>query len=100
MKQPPGFVIKNKVCHLKRAIYGLPRSSKDWNEVLHTFLLSLGFVRSKHNYYCLYTHIVNGKFMIVLIYVDDGFISAENDRDLFWFKSKLSKRFKISDTTN
>lgn len=65
---------------------------------VHEFLISLGFIQPKHDY-CLYTRVVNRKLMIILIYVDDGFIAAESDDDLDEFKRLLFKRFKTNDVT-
>lgn len=48
----------------------------------------------------LYTRVINGKLMIVLIYVDDGYIATENESDLDQFKRLLFKRFKTKDVTN
>ena len=45
MGQPIGFVSKekeDKVCHLKRSIYGLQKSSRPWYFGLHGVITSFG----------------------------------------------------------
>ena len=49
MKQPEGFVKKgdeDKVCLLKRSLYGLKQSSRCWFQELHTHLLEMKFKQS------------------------------------------------------
>ena len=46
MEQPQGFIVtgmKNKVCRLKKSIYGLKQASCTWKLQFHGFLLKLGF---------------------------------------------------------
>ena len=48
MEQPQGFIIagkENKVCRLKKAIYGLKQASRAWNKQFHGVLTGLGFKR-------------------------------------------------------
>lgn len=40
----------NHVCKLKRSLYGLKEASRQWNQRLCDFLLSLGFVQSRNGY--------------------------------------------------
>ncbi|KAI0991449.1 hypothetical protein K3495_g16738 [Podosphaera aphanis] len=46
MRQPPGFVSKeNKVCRLRRSLYGLKQAGREWNRRLNLFLSNIGFQR-------------------------------------------------------
>ena len=50
--QPPGFVKKNAngksyVCRLKKSLYGLKQSGRNWFNTLRDFLLSIQFKPSK-----------------------------------------------------
>jgi hypothetical protein len=50
MKQPEGFVVKGKkelVCKLKKSLYGLKQSPRMWYQKFDTYILELGFVRSR-----------------------------------------------------
>ena len=49
MEQPQGFIApgsETKVCHLKRAIYGVKQASCTWNQQFHGFLTGIGFMRT------------------------------------------------------
>ena len=48
VQQPEGFVQKGEngetlVCKLNKSLYGLKQSGRNWNHVLHEFLISNGF---------------------------------------------------------
>jgi len=55
MQQPEGYEDgSNRVCHLKRGIYGLKQSSRNWNNKFHEFATSQGLKRSESDP-CVYT---------------------------------------------
>lgn len=69
MEQPEGFVEKgqeNKVCKLRKAIYGLKQASRTWNEKLHKTLLQIGFTRT-HSDAGVYVYHHQGGDLILLI---------------------------------
>ena len=50
IEQPQGFVVEDKkshVCRLKKALYGLKQAPKAWYGCIDSFLMSLGFTKSK-----------------------------------------------------
>jgi hypothetical protein len=56
MKQPEGYVVKRKkelVCKLKKSLYGLKQSPRMWYQKFDTYILGLGFTRSKEDH-CVY----------------------------------------------
>lgn len=94
-QQPDGFDDgTGRVCHLKKAMYGLKQSGLQWNKCLDAALKSFGLIRSKSDPCVYFTSDVN---LIVTIYVDDFLIfwSAESIRDAL--KCKLTKRFHMKD---
>lgn len=73
MKQPEGFAVKGKkelVCKLKKSLYGLKQSPRMWYQKLYTYLLGLGFSRSKDDHY-VYFKLVGDHFIYIALYVDD-----------------------------
>ena len=61
----------NRVCCLKKSLYGLKQSSQLWNKKLNEVLLKFGLQRSDVNQ-CVYYHIEGSIILYVAIYVDDG----------------------------
>jgi hypothetical protein len=60
LSQPEGVVVEgeeDKVCLLKKAIYGLKQSAQNWNRKAHKVLLELGYKQSHHET-CLYLSLV------------------------------------------
>ena len=50
VEQPQGFEIHDReshVCRLKKALYGLKQAPKAWYGRMGSFLMSLGFTKSK-----------------------------------------------------
>ncbi|GKE45062.1 retrovirus-related pol polyprotein from transposon TNT 1-94 [Tanacetum coccineum] len=51
--KPPEWYTKasqGQVCKLNKSLYGLKQASRQWNQELSKFLVSLGFIQSKHDY--------------------------------------------------
>lgn len=95
--QPEGFILEqNKVCLLKKALYGLRESPRAWYECFHNYIISLGFDRSKHDN-CLYTKTNKMAQVYILLYVDDLLICSSNYDELVKVKQKLSHRFEMTD---
>ena len=51
MKQPEGYAVKGKelVCKLKKSLYDLKQSPRIWYQKFDTYMLGLGFTRSKED---------------------------------------------------
>lgn len=98
MNIPEGLKIskndKNKVCLLRKAIYGLKQAPKLWNDKFNNFMINLGFKRSKSDY-CLYSFVCQNVCCYLLIYVDDILIASNDFKFLDVLKSKLTTTFKV-----
>ena len=80
MAQPQGFVIKGqeyKVCKLKRSIYGLKQSSRQWNPKFDQVVISYGFKMIEEDY-CVYVKRSKDDFAILSLHVDDILLVANN----------------------
>ena len=81
MQQLEGFVEdKSKVCLLKKSLYGLKQTPRQWYRRFDEFLLKTGFVRSGYDS-CVYM-LKNGEKVILylLLYVDD-ILMASSSKD-------------------
>jgi hypothetical protein len=99
MKHPEGFVVKgNKelVCKLKKSLYGLNKSPRMWYEKFDTYILGLGFVRSKVDH-CVYSKQVGNHFIYVVLYVDDMLLVGNNMDVIKEVKLQLSSKFDMKD---
>ena len=73
MRQPEGFVQKgqeDKVCRLKKSIYGLKQASRQWYLKFHHAITSYGFVMM-HEDHCVYLYSSGSSFAVLTLYVDD-----------------------------
>jgi len=83
MKQLEGFVVKGKkelVCKLKKSLYGLKHSPRMWYQKYDTFILGLGFTRSKADH-CVYFKLIGYRVIYLVLYVDDMLLVG-NDKEV------------------
>ena len=75
IEQPRGFKVEDRrthVCKLKKALYGLKQAPRDWYGRIDSFLMSMGFAKSKVDPN-LYLKVIEDETVILLLYVDDLF---------------------------
>lgn len=100
MEQPEGFIKlgdENKVCLLKRSIYGLKQSSRQWNLQFDEHMKKIGFVSSKYDD-CVYSKRKDGRpIAFLLLYVDDMLIAGSDIDEVQRIKYDLSCRFETKD---
>ena len=65
------------MCRLKKALYGLKQAPRAWYSQIDSYLLSIGFHKSEVDPN-LYYIMVGGVPLILLLYVDDLFITGES----------------------
>ena len=92
---PPGSEGK-LVYKLNKSLYGLKQSGRNWNHVLHCFLLENDFVQSPVDN-CVYTKQVGSGLVAMLVWVDDIIIAASDMVLLSKTKEMLNKRFHMKD---
>jgi hypothetical protein len=83
------------VCRLKKSLYGLKQAPHSWYEKMDGFLMSLGFNKSVVDLN-LYYHIVGNKCLILVLYVDDLFLTS-SERLIVECKKELTAKFEIKD---
>lgn len=79
IEQPQGFETRdaeNHVCRLKKALYGLKQALRAWYSRIDTYLQQLGFRKNEADSN-LYYIVVDGELLILVLYVDDLFITGE-----------------------
>lgn len=81
---------------LKKSIYGLRPSSKNWYNLVHETALTLGFRRSRADR-CLYFQTLgDGNVAILLVYVDDMLLVTGSEKLIEQTTNALQQRFQIT----
>ncbi|KAI3692795.1 hypothetical protein L6452_32618 [Arctium lappa] len=99
MKQPEGFISDNKpdwVCKLKKSLYVLKQSPRQWYKKFDLFMLSLGFERSEKDA-CVYHRSSGGISIYLLLYVDDMLIACRDRSEINRLKDRLKLEFEMKD---
>ncbi|KAH9714963.1 Integrase catalytic domain-containing protein [Citrus sinensis] len=99
MVQPDGFVEsgrENMVCKLKRSIYGLKQASRQWYLKFHDIVTSYGFQENAVDQ-CIYLRVSGSKYIILVLYVDDILLAANDTNLLLEIKQMLSCSFDMKD---
>jgi len=92
IEQPQGFEVEDKkthVCKLKKALYELKQVPRAWHGRIDSFMTSLGFTNSKSdsNHYF---KVMNDEPIILLFYVDDLFLTGEENLISDWKKNLVA----------
>lgn len=97
VKQPQGYNDgSGKVWKLFKALYGLRESPRAWYECFDSYIKSIGFTRSKNDY-CLYSILIEGEMIYLILFVDDLLICGKNEHEISKIKGKLSEKFAMKD---
>ncbi|GJY59362.1 retrotransposon protein, putative, ty1-copia subclass [Tanacetum coccineum] len=99
MEQPKGFVnpkFPNRVCKLKRSIYGLKQASRQWKKLFDDEIKKVGFTQN-HDEPCVYMKASGSYVTFLILYVDDILIMGNNIPMLQGVKSYLGRCFAMKD---
>jgi hypothetical protein len=99
MAQPEGFEAPGQehlVCRLKKSLYGLKQSPRQWYQKLHSTFVALGFSRCASDH-CVWVWAKDGIKVIIPAYVDDLTIACKHTPTLKQIKAELHKQYKMHD---
>ena len=102
MKQPAGFIDShhpNYVSLLKRFLYGLKQSPRQWYKCFDTFVMNVGFNRSKYDC-CFYFMLYDSIPVYLLLYVDDMLLISNSKSKICELKMVLNTEFDMKDLGN
>lgn len=97
MRQPEIFVSKDhpqKVCKLKKSIYGLKQAGRDWNNKIDFLLNEMGFHRCKSDN-CVYIKRKGNEVNIIVIYVDDIILACTAKSTMKNIVDQLSAQIEV-----
>jgi hypothetical protein len=98
IRQPLGYSDGTfKVCHLKRCLYGLKQSPREFNMLLRAWLVDNGWQQCVSDPCMFYIFRTGHVFAMIAMYVDDIPAACNDTTWLASFKALLGARFKIKD---
>lgn len=100
MRQPEGFEDNrkpNQVCLLKRALYGLKQSPRQWCKCFDEFMLKSGFEISNFDSYVYVKKRPEMSKVYQLLYVDDMLLANRGRLEIKQLKTQLRERFEMKD---
>ena len=83
----------SKYPNRKKDLYGLKQAPRAWYGTINSLLTNLGFTKSKADPN-LYMKIMDDEPIILLLYVDDLFLTG-NGKNITNCKKKLAEEFKM-----
>ena len=97
VQQPPGCQQTPKlVWKLKKSLYGLKQSGRNWHNLLHQYLQRIEFIQSNADP-CVFIQKVTGRAIILLVWVDDIIITSNSKELMDNAKIKLEERLNMKD---
>lgn len=99
MKQADYFVKPDKenyVYKLKKSLYGLKQSGRQWFQKLHEALIELGLQQMNFDP-CVYFKVDGSDKLYLIVYVDDLIFATSNHQFYKRIQIQLNKKFKMRD---
>ncbi|RVW12206.1 Retrovirus-related Pol polyprotein from transposon TNT 1-94 [Vitis vinifera] len=90
----------NKVCRLRKSLYGLKQSPRAWFEQFTKVVKGYGFVQCQSDHTLFVKHFPERKLAIIIIYVDDIILIGDHEEKIDLLKKLLTKEFEIKDLGN
>ena len=103
MEIPSGFETKanvNKVCKLRRSLYGLKQSPRAWFDRFTKVVKKYGYSQGQSDHTLFTKFSMDGKIAILIVYVDDIIVTGDFAEEIIRLKDILSKEFEIKDLGN
>ncbi|WKA11938.1 hypothetical protein VitviT2T_029385 [Vitis vinifera] len=97
LETPSNF---NKVCRLRKSLYGLKQSPRAWFERFTKVVKGYRFVQCQSDHTLFVKHFPEGKLAIIIVYVDDIILTGDHEEKIDLLKKLLTKEFEIKDLGN
>ena len=82
---------------LKKALYDLKQSHRAWFGRFTQAMVSLGYRQSQSDHTMFIKHSLNGKLILLLVYVDDMIITGDDEIKKQTLKERLTAQFEMKD---
>ena len=100
MDTPPGLgdkAWKNKVCKLKKSLYGLKQFPRAWFGRFTKSMIRMNYHQSQGDHTSFIKHNSSGKLTALIVYVDDIIVTRNDEGEIQRLKTYLSNEFEIKD---
>nr|GEV47133.1 retrotransposon protein, putative, Ty1-copia subclass [Tanacetum cinerariifolium] len=99
MRQPPGFKegTGNKVCLLKKYLYGLKQSPRQWYKRFDVYMINNRFSRISYDSCVYFKEFAPGMYIYLLLYVDDMLIACKSKSEIEYTTGLLRKEFDMKE---
>ena len=87
----------NKVCKLKKSLYGLKQSPRAWFDRFNKTVKKYGYSQCQADHTLFIKHSTKGKLAILIVYVDDIILTGDYEDELIKLKTLLAKEFETKD---
>ena len=98
MHQPEGIIIlekKDRVCLMKKSLYVLKHSLRQWYKRYDTFIISNGYHRSGYDNYVYHKELFDGYFIIYCYMLMTCLIACKNMFEINKLKTQLQVEFEM-----
>ncbi len=97
IKTSTSYKIVGKICFLKKTIYGLKQSARQWAKDPNRSMIKAGLKRLMSDYSAFAKNLATSKVVIVIVYVDDFLFFGPDLTEINIVKSFLANQYKIKD---
>ena len=100
MEMPRGFEVAGMVCHLKKSLYGLKQSPRNWYLLASDFIITtMGFQATVSDPCLFWRRSRTDQTILLFLFVDDMQVAFDRDDEAEWDEAhaKLKDRFNITD---
>lgn len=88
---------ENLVCKLKKSLYGLKQSPRQWYKKFDSDMIQIDYSRCEYDCCIYYRVLEDNSYIFLMLYVDDMLIAAKNMNEVDKLKSLLSSKFDMKD---
>jgi len=88
---------KNMVCKLKKSLYWLKQSPRQWYKHFDSFISGKRYTRSHYDSCVYYNKLPGGEYIYLLLYVGDMLIASKSRSAIDKLKKDLSFEFEMKD---
>ncbi|KAB1200448.1 hypothetical protein CJ030_MR0G007247 [Morella rubra] len=88
---------KDRVCKLKKSLYGLKQSPKAWFDRFAKVVKNQGYQQGQSDHTMFFRQSKDGKKTILIVYVDDIILTGDNIMEMERLKKVLATEFEVKD---